>query len=128
MSPSLETHLADFSLTLFLVVVPLRKLGEPMANLKAPKANKIDQIVAEANSRREDLRAEMGLVGRFFGSRHNAAVYISAFLAMLCLLVACIGYATASSEAIGMEFAKTFGSFFLACVGYLFGFLTGDNK
>lgn len=73
------------------------------------------------NNRHKQVQDSMklGAIGRWFGTRDNAIVYIVAFLVILCALaVAALGFADATLRPSAFEFFKVVG---IALVGFFAG-------
>jgi hypothetical protein len=69
------------------------------------------------DAERENRR--LGTVGKFFGSRENALVYVVAFLIFICsIAVMVLGFTDAALHTNAFEFFKTVG---IVLVGFFLG-------
>lgn len=93
----------------------------PVLAPQTEMATREEEAFALAKAKQDNEHAlrirqhELGMIGRFFGSRDNAITYIVAFLVLASFAVLAIG---AAGAAPAVEFFKAVG---LAGMGYLTG-------
>lgn len=83
--------------------------GEPsqMAQ-KEERSLELDHLreINRHDSEKEDRR--LGVLGRFFGSKDSAVIYVVAFLVLVCAIaVGVLGFVDSALRPIALEFFKT---------------------
>jgi hypothetical protein len=119
-------HEPDNSVSLSDIGTELAISGEP--SLMAQKEQRQMELEHTRENNRHDAESEnrrLGFLGRFFGSRDNALVYVVAFLILVCAAaVAFLGFQDSALRANAFEFFKTVA---IALVGFFIGRAVPDK-